>query len=184
MGAFQATNLLARHHCEALIQINSPTAETVPGYGRIRGFLDYCEEHELPHRIIFKNLGSHHEENVQLLTEALEEIDADYLGLRKGIFASNDTHANILLNLIMRKYGRLPEDYLIIGFDNSPISREAILPISTVGQQIDKIAVEAVSLLVDQMNERKKRRPAPLTEPVHKVITPILIRRETTEKTS
>ena len=35
---------------------------------------------------------------------------------------------------------------------------------------------------VSQMNERKKRKPAPLKEPVHKTITPILIRRETTEK--
>ena len=53
---------------------------------------------------------------------------------------------------------------------------------STIGQQIDLIANEAVSLLVSQMNERKKRKPAPLKEPVHKTITPILIRRETTEK--
>ena len=59
---------------------------------------------------------------------------------------------------------------------------EAVIPISTVGQQVDKIAHEAVSLLVQQMNEHKKRKPVPLKEPVHKIITPILIRRETTEK--
>ena len=51
-----------------------------------------------------------------------------------------------------------------------------------MGQQIDKIAYEAVSLLVEQMDERKKRRPVPLKEPVHKVVTPVLFRRETTEK--
>ena len=65
---------------------------------------------------------------------------------------------------------------------NSPVSREAVVPISTIGQQIDKLAYEAVSLLVEQMNERKKRRPAPLKEPVHKVIPPVMFRRETTEK--
>ena len=70
---------------------------------------------------------------------------------------------------------------LLVGFDNSPISREAVIPISTVGQQIDKIAYEAVSLLVEQMNEQKKRRPVPLTEPIHKIITPVLLKRETTE---
>ena len=83
---------------------------------------------------------------------------------------------------MIRKYGRLPDDYLIVGFDNSPISREGILTISTIGQQIDKLAYEAVELLVEQMNERKKRRPIPLEKPVHKIITPILLRRETTEK--
>ena len=64
---------------------------------------------------------------------------------------------------------------------DSPIAAQAILPISTIGQQIDKIAYEAMELLVAQMNERKKRRPEPQTELIHKKITPILIRRETTQ---
>ena len=93
----------------------------------------------------------------------------------------NDTHANILLNLIVRKYGTLPERYKIIGFDNSPVSREAIFPITTVGQQMDKIAQEAVELLSLQISERKKRRPKPLAAPINKVLTPILISRETTK---
>lgn len=105
----------------------------------------------------------------------------DYPDQKKGIFVSSDTYANVLLNLLFRKYGTLPQDYLIIGFDNSPVSEEAIIPISTVGQQIEKLAYEAVSMLVTQMNERKKRRPVPLKEPIHKMVTPILIRRETTE---
>lgn len=94
---------------------------------------------------------------------------------------ANDTHANIFLNLLMREYGCFPEDYQSVGFDDSPIASEAIIPISTVGQQISKIAYEAMSLLVSQMNEQKKRRPAPQTKVIHKVITPILIRRDTTD---
>ena len=69
---------------------------------------------------------------------------------------ANDTHANILLNLLMREYGCLPDEYRIVGFDDSPIASEAIVPITTIGQQIDKIAYEAMNLLVSQMNERKK----------------------------
>ncbi len=34
---------------------------------------------------------------------------------------------------------------------------------------------------VMQMEERKKRRPVPLAEPVYKVIPPVLVRRETTD---
>ena len=82
---------------------------------------------------------------------------------------------------MIRKYGMLPERYKIVGFDNSPVSREAVIPITTVGQQIDKIAQEAVELLSQQINERKKRRPKPLSAPIHKVLTPVLIRRETTK---
>lgn len=116
------------------------------------------------------------------LSEVVDELEKTYPNQRKGIFVSSDTHANVLLNLLIQRYGHLPDDYYIVGFDDSPISTEAVIPISTVGQNIDQIAHEAVKLLVEQMNERKKRKPVPLEKPVHKAITPYLIRRETTEK--
>ena len=181
MGGVQATSLLAKHNCDILIHINTHTSPDIPSYGRIKGFLDICKEKQLNHRIIYKILGNSYELMQKNLGEILNELEIVYACLRKGIFISNDTHAYVLLNLLIKKYGKLPDDYFIVGFDNSPISREAVIPISTVGQQIDKIAFEAVSLLVEQMNEQKKRKPIPLKEPIHKVITPILIRRETTE---
>lgn len=81
----------------------------------------------------------------------------------------------------MREYGHFPDEYRIVGYDDSPIASEAIIPISTVGQQIKKIAFEAMELLVTQMNERKKRCPSPQTQILHKQVTPILIRRDTTK---
>lgn len=182
MGGVQATSLLVSHHCDVFIHINTPTAPDIPAYGRIRGFLDICREKNLNHRIIYKNLGNTYEAMRKSLTEVLDELERDYHGLKKGIFISSDTHANVFLNLLIQRYGNLPSDYYLVGFDDSPISTEAVIPISTVGQHIDQIAYEAVKLLVDQMNERKKRKPTPLEKPVHKVITPYLIRRETTEK--
>lgn len=182
MGGVQAASLLAKHNCDILIHINSPTSTDVPAYGRITGFLEICEEKHLNHRIIYRELGKSYEEMQENALDIITELDEIYPGQKKGLFISNDTHANVFLNLLMRKHGKLPEDYLIVGFDDSPISREAVIPISTIGQQIDKIAYETVSLLVEQMNERKKRKPVPLKEPIHKVVTPILCRRETTEK--
>ncbi|MGN1140736.1 MAG: LacI family DNA-binding transcriptional regulator, partial [Oliverpabstia sp.] len=182
MGGYQATSLLARHNCDVLIHINSPTSESVPAYGRIKGFYDLCAEKQIPHQVFIRQMGHNFESTYQVLVSIVEELEQKYHDMKKGIFISNDTHANVLLNILFRKYGSLPDDYLLIGFDNSPVSREAILPISTIGQQIDQIAYEAVSILVEQMNERKKRRPVISDQPIHKVITPVLIRRETTEK--
>lgn len=182
MGGYQATSLLARHNCDVFIHINSSSDKNVPAYGRIKGFLDVCAEKGLTHELILKEMGNSYESLQEHLSAIICHLEQKYKKQKKGIFLSNDTQANVFLNLLMRKYGSLPDDYLIIGFDNSPISREAVLPISTIGQQIDKIAYEAVSLLVEQMDERKKRRPVPLKEPVHKVVTPVLFRRETTEK--
>ncbi|WWR14844.1 LacI family DNA-binding transcriptional regulator [Lachnospiraceae bacterium JLR.KK008] len=182
MGGIQAVSLLAKHNCDVFLHINSPTPPEVPAFGRIQGFLDFCVEHHLEHRTVYKEMGARYELVQENMKEILTELEQRYPGRKKGIFVSNDTHANVLVNLLVRKYGTLPDDYLIVGFDNSPISTEAVIPISTVGQQIDKIAYEAVSLLVEQMKERQKRKPVPLKEPIHKVIVPVLKRRETTEK--
>ena len=180
MGGYQAAGLLAKCDCDMLFHINSSCDEAIPASGRVRGFTGFCEEHGLQNKLILREFGHTHEEAKRQLTEVLEELETSYAGRKKGVFLSNDTLANILLNLLFRKYGKLPQDYLIVGFDNSIISREAVIPISTVGQQIDRLAYEAVSLLVEQMEERKKRKPVLLKEPIHKIITPVLYRRETT----
>lgn len=184
-GGYQATKLLADHGCDVIVHvnyINSPANPDVPAYGRVQGFTDYCEKHNIRHELILKEMGNTYESIKYYMTEILDNIIEKYRGLRKGLFISNDTQANVLVNLLIRKYGCIPDDIFLVGFDNSPVSRESVIPISTVGQQIDKLAYEAVHLLVEQMNERKKRKPTPLKEPIHKVIPPVLLRRETTEK--
>ena len=181
MGAVQATSLLAKNGCDILLHINSDVPEDTPSYGRILGFQDICREHGIKHELIRKDLGNSYLETKKRMQAIFDDIRVKYPNQKKGLFMANDTHANIMLNIIFREYGTLPDEFRLIGFDDSPIAEEAIIPTSTVGQQIDKIAYEAVEVLVSQMNERKKRRPKPQTELIHKNITPILIRRETTD---
>ncbi len=179
MGGVQAASLLVKSGCDMLIHVNADLTEDIPAYGRIRGFREFCENNGIEHRVILTDLGNNFEENYAGISKLFDEIEKKYTGKTAGIFMPNDTHANILLNIIFKRYGKLPGKYKIIGFDDSPISKEAVIPISTIGQQIDVMADEAMKLLVRQMDERKKRRPEPLKEPVHKVVTPVLVRRET-----
>ena len=181
MGAVQATSLLAKTGADILIHINVELSPQDPSYERIKGFSDICEEYQIPHELILTDTGHSYEESSLILKDLLETIDSKYQGKTKGIFLPNDTFANIMLNHVIQKYGQLPDDYKIIGFDDSPVSREAIVPISTVGQQIDKIAASAMKILHEQITERHKRKPALSSEPVHKIIPPILINRKTTE---
>ena len=181
MGAVQATSLLAKTGADILIHINVELSPQIPSYGRINGFSDICEEYQIPHELILTDTGRSYEESSLILKDLLETIDSKYQGKTKGIFLPNDTFANIMLNHLIQKYGRLPDDYKIVGFDDSPVSSEAIVPISTVGQQIDKIAASAMEILHEQITERHKRKPALSSEPVHKIIPPILINRKTTE---
>lgn len=181
MGAVQAASLLIKNHCDVLVHINSRVAENVPSYGRIRGFLDTCREQTVRHELIVRDLGHSHLEIHACMMEIYNYLNQKYPDQKKGLFISNDTHANSMLNIIFREYGTLPDTYRIIGFDDSPVCSQSVLPLSTIGQQIDKIAHEAVSLLVTLMDERKKRRPQPQPQLIHKNITPVLIRRETTD---
>lgn len=179
MGGVQATSLLYKNNCEILIHVNVDVPPEIPAYERIKGFLDICSEHQLTHELLLKDLGDTYQDNLNCIREVTEYLDQNYSGKKKGVFLANDTYANMLVNSLIRKHGSLPDDYRIIGFDNSPISSEAVIPTSTVGQQIDKIANTAMELLVAQMNERKKRKPVPLETVIHKVIPPVLISRET-----
>ena len=181
MGAVQATSLLIKNQCDVLVHINSVFPSDVPAYGRIKGFLDICEKENIKHELFLTELGNTYKENYECISSILQDLKKKYPDMKKGLFMANDTHANVLLNIIVREYGTLPDEFRIVGFDNSPIASEAIIPISTVGQQIEKIAAEAVELLVDRMNEQKKRKPSTQKEIMHKKVTPILIRRETTD---
>lgn len=58
-----------------------------------------------------------------------------------------------MLNHILRKYGHLPDEFKIIGFDGSPAAMQAVVPISTVAQQTDKLVESAMELLVRQISE-------------------------------
>lgn len=180
MGGVQATSLLAKTGADVLIHINAEFSSQIPSYGRIKGFTDICKEYKIPHELILTDTGHSYEETSQILKNLIDDIDIRYTGKTKGIFLPNDTFANIVLHHLIRRYGKLPDDYKLIGFDDSPVSREAIVPISTVGQQIDKIAAAAMEILNVQIKESHKRKPALSSEPVHQIIPPILIHRETT----
>lgn len=179
-GGRQAAALLAEQQCDILIHINSPTDRHIPAYGRIQGFEDYCQANGLAHEVILRELDRSYEEDQAILKEILEECARKYPCKKIGIFLANDTTANTLLNLIIRRYGYLPKEYCIVGFDNSPTSREAIIPLSTVGQQIDLLAHEAVQLLVDQIQAKKQGKAHASPKKVHKIVPPVLFRRGTT----
>ena len=147
MGGVQATSLLAKSGAEILIHINADLSPEVPSYERIHGFLNTCAEQNLPYELILTDTGHSYEESIDVFYRLLDEIDQKYKDKVKGLFLPNDTFANIILNRLFQRYGKLPDDYKIVGFDDSPISRESVIPTSTVGQQIDKIADTALQIL-------------------------------------
>ena len=181
LGGQQAAALLADCQCDVLIHVNSPSDPSIPAYGRIRGFEEYCQSHGLPHEVIIRQLDSSQHCDQQLLREMIDYLDTAYQGRKKGVFMANDTLANTFLNLLFRKHGCFPADYQLVGFDNSLTSSESVLPISTFGQQVDKIAAAAITLLQQQMQESKKKQGA-VSGPIHQISPPVLLERQTTRR--
>ena len=180
-GARQAAALLHRHECDVYIHVNTPTPETIPAYKRILGFRDYCRENSLRHEIIFLDGDVSFTAISPAVEKLLERIETQYPGQKKGLFFSDDTRAHSFLNHLVRKYNSLPDSYRLVGFDNSPISRESIYPISTVDQQIPLIAHEAVTMLVSLIDEAKKGTARSLSSIRHKTVPTVLYQRDTTE---
>ncbi|MCQ2549668.1 MAG: LacI family transcriptional regulator [Lachnospiraceae bacterium] len=180
-GACLATELLIQNHCEKLFFIGRDLPATIPSHRRMEAFEDTCDRYQVSHKMYLHKAVNSYEENRDIIMKNFLDIEKNYPKEKLGIFVENDTQAHILLNIILRKYGKLPKRFRIIGFDDSPISRESVIPTSTVGQQIDVIAKTALDILVAEIAERKKRRPNPSAELIHQIITPILHNRETTD---
>lgn len=180
-GARLAAQKLLDCGCDVLFHINSDVDPKIPAAGRIRGFRDVCEAQGVEHEVILQDWGSNFQEYFEHLSPVFDDIDERFAGKKKGVFLSNDTLASAFLHLIFRRYGKLPDDYAIIGFDGSPVSSDSLIPFTTVAQDVGDLARSAMDLLVLQMDEQKKRHPKPMEAPVHKLIPARLIERDTTK---
>ncbi|MDO4913923.1 MAG: substrate-binding domain-containing protein, partial [Bifidobacteriaceae bacterium] len=179
LGAVQATSHLIKNNCDILIHINSFVTDTIPAYKRINGFINISKDSDVPYEVYQRDFGNSYEEISKNLTLLFEEIDKKYTSQRKGVFLSNDTYANIFLNAIFQKYNCLPDEYKIIGFDDSPIASEAILPLSSIQQNIPTITNTALDILQDLIKEHRNTKGKHQTI-VHREIAPKLIKRQTT----
>ena len=58
MGGVQAASLLRKSGCDIIIHVNADMPDSQPASGRIRGFVDTCEEYHLPYELILTDLGN------------------------------------------------------------------------------------------------------------------------------
>lgn len=177
-GGHCAAEMLQTCGCDVLIHINSLVKPHTPAYGRIVGFEAYCKSHKLPYEICRIDWKETFAENKRIMQQLLRDLATKYPHQKKGLFVSNDNNAATLLNLILTEHGGLADHWRIVGFDNSAASQEAILPISTIGQQLDVIAAATMELIDLQIRQRREGT-AP-TPPEHRIIPVEPICRETT----
>ena len=75
-----------------------------------------------------------------------------------AIFCASDVMAMEAMDAAKEKGLRIPEDLSIVGFDDNPVANYANVPLTTVWQPIAEMGRQAVELL-NQITDDKKRQP-------------------------
>ena len=77
----------------------------------------------------------------------------------EGVFCANDTLAFGFMDAARHTFGlRIPEDIAVVGFDDVPMAAAASFQLTSVRQDIEGLAAEAVDRLVERMSD--PTRPA------------------------
>lgn len=77
----------------------------------------------------------------------------------EGVFCANDTLAFGFMDTARHAFGlRIPEDIVVVGFDDVPMAAAASFRLTTVRQDIEGLAANAVDRLVERMSDPS--RPA------------------------
>ena len=176
-GSYEAVKLLIENKCDELFHINNLPNKKIAAYDRIKAFENVCNENNREPHYYFRDFNESYDDVYKEIVNIYEDIERNFPNCKKGVFLSNDIYANIFLNILVLHGKKIPGEYEIIGFDNSPISNQSIIPITTVGQDLDLIVNAAMDILINHINCKKEKIPYDIE---HVNIETKLIKRKTT----
>lgn len=154
MGAYQACSHLLDKKCKQ-IAFFGPKKLSPSNKRRFDGFLKALEE---------KNIEFNEEKNrLQVFyNKDLEKQVVNFLKSNSnldGIFAINDRLAIDLIQILKKNNKKIPEDISLVGFDNSPTCEYTSPKLTSISQNIKRIADETVENILESINnpEYKKK---------------------------
>lgn len=118
---------------------------------RLEGYKEALNENNIEYdskKVVYSNFGFRNTQNI--LTEYFKNnvnIDA--------IFAISDKMAAAAIGVLQKKNLKIPEDIMVIGFDNTDITYMFNPTISTVAQPHKEMGKTAFKMLLDRMNDKK-----------------------------
>lgn len=150
-GALAARSLIAAG-ARRLAYVNLPSG-TYSGISRGAGFSEAAALSGVPSISveILQGAIAGYEGGLEMATRLLDrppELRPD------GIFCANDMLALGLLDAARSGFHlRVPEDFVLIGFDDIPLAAARAFELTTVRQDIERLAGEAVGCLVERMED-------------------------------
>lgn len=128
--------------CRKLVLMRGPQQYT-SSQQRFLGYVDVCNEYGI--QPLFVNSRYSYDEGIRSSAELLERYPET-----DGIIASSDMVAFALYKVLSVHGRRIPDDVMIVGYDNVWLSRLMIPALTTVAQPIEDIGRLAVRLIIEQ----------------------------------
>jgi LacI family transcriptional regulator len=149
-GINQALSYFSRMNCKRIAYVG----DKLSSFDRLPSFKT----------AITKNKLLNNEALTQVRDERFEE--AGYLGMKEilnrerpdAVFASYDNVAIGALKAIYERGLRVPEDIMIVGYDNIREAEYLFKPLSTINPPIKKMARAATELLLERLNQPIPKR--------------------------
>ena len=143
--------IAARHliecGCKKIVLMRGPQQYS-SSQQRFLGYVDICNECGI--QPLFVNSQYDYDEGIRSSRELLERYpDAD------GILASSDMVAFALYKVLSERGRRIPDDVMIVGYDNVGLSRLMIPELTTVAQPMEKIGRLCTRLIIEHTEHGK-----------------------------
>jgi DNA-binding LacI/PurR family transcriptional regulator len=169
-GAYAGTrHLLDLGHTDIGV-ITGPQAITT-GRMRLLGFRAAMKEKSVPVKRAYVKVSDYRRATAfKLADELLEENPAP-----TAVFTHNNVLTECLLEVILQRRLRVPEDIAVLGFDDPPWAQLVSPGLTVIRQPAYELGVMAADLLIRRLT-RSGTDPAP--PPAHVVLQPTLIVRE------
>ena len=170
-GAYGLTRWMLEHGHRSLWYLVTEDQRVPVAAERLRGYRDAFADLRLPHDenwvVGCREISG--ESGARVATALLAERDAP-----DGILALNDYMAFGVVRAIRALGLKVPQDISVAGYDDVPFAEIAGVPLTTVRQNLDLIAIRSVERLMDKILGEPQPPKSEL------LIAPTLVIRETT----
>ena len=147
-GGTLAAQMLVENGCKNLAFLRTVSRLTNEPNKRKDGFINACENLEVPYTLKIVDDGTPFEAFEDFLKEHLADGKLEF----DGIFCVTDTLAHDIINSLRRMGQRVPEDVQVIGFDGIRHFGDHEYTCSTIVQPLEEIAEVCVNMVLDKDN--------------------------------
>lgn len=150
-AAYQATSYLIKNGHEKIAMISGSSDDQLAGIPRCEGYKNALRDHGLTVNeklIVFGDFGFHSGRScMEQLLKFRDEFTA--------IFAASDDMAVGALSYGYEHQLKIPEDFSIIGYDNTNVAEMAIPPLTTVAQPLREMGRVAIHRMIEMIQTKE-----------------------------